>query len=402
MKEQTKRLGWAGKGVLIFGGMLPAISTGTISVMLPGISEAFGAGGDSSLLITMVATAAGLGMMVGAPVGGYLADRIGRRAVLTGSMGLFALFGLSALLVNELWQLIGARFVIGLAAGAMGATFIATIADFFDDLSQGKWLGINAATATLFVIILNPIAGILVDTGWRNGFVIYAAALPILLLVIIGIPGGTEAPDSDGNDTGYLALLRGIPRIGQTALLATIGGTLAMGTVLYWPFRLRELGVTSAEQLSYYYLPNVTVVFLAAISYGLVRRKLSVNQVFAVCGALSAFGLVVMAFAPTPLVAAIGLTIEGGAIGLMTPNLSLYAISIAPTYARARVVGMMKSVYYGSPFLTQFALEGINSLAGIPATLLAIAAMSGFLMLYMVIEIRRGHEVAPAVPAVGT
>ena len=387
-------LNWAGKAVLLFGGVLPGIATGTISVMLPGISEAFGHGGESSLLITMIATVAGLGMMIGAPVGGYLADRIGRRTVLMAGVALFAAFGLSALLVTELWQLIGARFVIGLASGAMTATYVAIIADHFDDKAQGKWVGFNASIAVLFVVLLNPVAGALVDTGWRNGFLIYATALPVLLLAALGIPKNAEVIDT-GHDTSLLGLVRGIPRLGQTALLATIGGTLATGTVLYWPFRLRELGIMSAAELAYYYIPNVMVVFIAAFSYGFVRKWVSVNQVFAICGAISAAGLVVLAFAPSPIIAAVGLTIEGAAIGLMTPNLSIYAISIAPAHARARVVGLMKGVYYGSPFLTQFALEAVNGLAGISATLLTIAAMSFSLTLYMLVEMRRGHTVAP-------
>ncbi|WP_279351513.1 MFS transporter [Erythrobacter litoralis] len=392
----TRQLNWAGKAVLLFGGVLPGIATGTISVMLPGISEAFGGGGESNLLITMVATAAGLGMMLGAPIGGYIADRVGRRFVLVAAVALFATFGLSAMLVSELWQLIAARLVIGFASGAMTATYVAIIADNFDDKAQGKWVGFNASIAVLFVVLLNPVAGALVDTGWRNGFLVYAVSLPVLLLAVLGIPKRDPAEDEVPEQTNLMGLIRAIPRLGQTALLATIGGTLATGTVLYWPFRFRELGITSAEQLAYHYIPNVMVVFIAAFSYGWVRKWLSVNQVFAVSGAISAFGLLIVALAPDPITAAVGLTIEGAAIGLMTPNLSIYAISIAPAHSRARVVGLMKGVYYGSPFLTQFALEGINAVAGISATLLAIAAMSFCLTLYMLIEMKRGTVVAPA------
>jgi|GEM_PF-1888201 len=398
MSVQPKALNWAGKAVIIFGGVLPGIATGTISVMLPGISEAFGGGGDANLWITMVATAAGLGMMLGAPIGGYIADRVGRRFVLMAAVALFSAFGLVAMGVTELWQLIAARFVIGFASGAMTATYVAIIADNFGDRDQGKWVGFNASIAVLFVVILNPVVGALVDNGWRNGFLVYAIGLPILLLAVLGIPARSR-DDEDGpqENASLLSVVRGIPRLGQTAILATIGGTLATGTVLYWPFRFRELGITSAEELAYHYIPNVMVVFIAAFSYGWIRKWLSVNQVFAVSGAISALGLAVVALAPTPLIAAIGLTVEGAAIGFMTPNLSIYAISIAPAHSRARVVGLMKGVYYGSPFLTQFVLEAINSWRGISATLLAIAAMSFSLTLYMFLEMRRSPAVAPAV-----
>ena len=398
MSTAPSKLNWAGKAVIIFGGVLPGIATGTISVMLPGISEAFGGGGDSNLWITMVATAAGLGMMLGAPIGGYIADRVGRRFVLMAAVALFAAFGLAAMTVTELWQLIAARLVIGFASGAMTATYVAIIADNFEEKDQGKWVGFNAAIAVLFVVVLNPVVGALVDEGWRNGFLVYAIGLPILLLAVLGIPARKKPEIGEVDESAsLLSVIRGIPRLGQTALLATIGGTLATGTVLYWPFRFRELGITSAEELAYHYIPNVMVVFIAAFSYGFIRKWLSVNQVFAVSGAISAFGLVIVAFAPNPIIAAIGLTIEGAAIGFMTPNLSIYAISIAPANSRARVVGLMKGVYYGSPFLTQFVLEAINGWRGISATLLAIAAMSFGLTIYMLVEMRRSDPIAPAV-----
>ena len=397
MSARPAVLNWAGKGVLIFGGVLPGIATGTISVMLPGISQAFGGGGESNLWITMVATAAGLGMMLGAPIGGYVADRVGRRFVLMAAVALFSAFGLLAMTVTDLWQLIAARFVIGFASGAMTATYVAIIADSFGEKEQGKWVGFNASIAVLFVVLLNPVVGALVDEGWRNGFLVYAIGLPILLLAVLGIPARTKPGEGEDEESVSLVnLIRGIPRLGQTALLATIGGTLATGTVLYWPFRFRELGITSAEELAYHYIPNVMVVFIAAFSYGYIRKWLSVNQVFALSGAISAFGLVVVALAPSALIAAVGLTVEGAAIGFMTPNLSMYAISIAPVHSRARVVGLMKGVYYGSPFLTSFALEQITGWRGISATLLAIAAMSFCLTIYMMIEMRRGPVIAPA------
>ena len=399
MTTRSSSLGPAGKAAVVLGGVLPAIAAGTISVMLPGISDAFD-GAHHGLMVKMVATAVGLGMMFGAPLGGVLADRIGRRDVLVGAAAIFGLFGLSALLVTELWQLIAARFVIGLAAGALTAVAVALIGDHFEPAAQGRWLGLNGGVAVVIVVLLNPIAGALVDTGWRNGFLIYALALPIMLLVYLGVPPGrTHAP------TDALALAAEELRkdklspVWKTVVLATFAGTLATGTVLYWPFRLRELGVESARDLALYYVPNIIVVAAAAFAYPLIRRRLSVTQVFAASGLLSAIGLCILALAPTPIVASLGLIIEGAGIGVMTPNLSLYAISIAPAQARARVIGMMKGVYFGSPFATQFLLEALNRAGGVPAALLGIATSSGMLGIYMVVQSRGERRGPTAVTA---
>lgn len=375
----------AGMAAVILGGAPTGIAVGTISVMLPSISDAF-ADGTNGLAIKMVATGAGLGMMLGSPLGGYLSDRWGKRPMLAATTLLFVLAGCGMMLASELWQIIAARFIVGFCAGTMSVCYLALIGDWFSGEAQGRWLGFNGAAATFILLLLNPLAGALTDTGWRNGFLIYALALPMLLLVFSGVPRGTASLAAPKTDTAPVR--DGAPfRMPWAAMiLAVIVGTIATGTMLYWPFRLREIGVTSARDLGLYVLPNMLLVGLAGFSYGFVRRYLSISQVFAFTGLCSATGLAIIALAPHPGIAAVGLATEGVAIGLMTPNLSMFAIEASTPETRARVIGAMKGVYFGSPFVTQFALEALSQRHGPSSALLAIASLSVGLALFMVVR----------------
>lgn len=373
----------AGMAAVILGGAPTGIAVGTISVMLPSLSDAFG-DGTNGLAIKMVATGAGLGMMLGSPLGGYLSDRWGKRPMLAATTLLFVLAGCGMMLASDLWQIIGARFIVGFCAGTMSVCYLALIGDWFSGEAQGRWLGFNSAAATFILLLLNPLAGALTDTGWRNGFLIYALALPMLLLIFAGVPKGTVSlgtPDTDNAQTRESAPFK-MPW--AATVLAVVVGTIATGTMLYWPFRLREIGVTSARDLGLYVLPNMLLVGLAGFSYGFVRRYLSISQVFAFTGLCSATGLAIIALAPNPGIAAIGLATEGVAIGLMTPNLSMFAIGASTPQTRARVLGAMKGVYFGSPFVTQFALEALSQRHGPSCALLAIASLSVGLALLMV------------------
>lgn len=375
----AQELNKAGQASVVLGGVLGGIATGTISVMLPGISDAF-SNDNNSLAIKMVATAAGLGMMIGAPLGGFLADRFGRLLVIASATLLFGAAGLAAMASTELWQLIAARLVVGITAATVSVSFVALVGDRFSPQSQGRWLGYNGAAATLVVLILIPITGALADISWRYGFLVYLLSIPCLVLAFAGVPRhltriATTSPQAP-RPTRFQAPW-------GAWMLAVIVGTISMGTSLYWPFRLREIGVESARDLALYAMPNIVLIGLTGFAYGRIRRYLSVTQVFMASGLLSGVGLATIALSPTPGLVMVGLAIEGVAVGLMTPNLSLYSIGISSPENRARTVGVVKGVYYGSPFLTQFVLEAIAQRGGPSAALLAIGTTSFGLALFL-------------------
>lgn len=381
-KSEAGGLNLAGKASVGLGGVLPGIAAGTISVMLPGISDAF-SDGTNDLQIKMVATAAGLGMMVGAPLGGYLSDRLGRMPVLSLATVIFGVAGCSVLFVGSLWHLIALRFVIGFCSGTLSVCYLALIGDAFQGQAQSRWLGYNGAAATFFLMLLNPAAGALTDIGWQYGFLIYGLAFPSLLLVFAGVPKTAVRSDEpiEASTSGDRFKMPWAAMV-----LAIVAGTIATGTMLYWPFRLREIGVTSARDLGLYVLPNVLLVGLSAFLYGFVRRHLSIAQVFTLCGFCSALGLAIIAFSMRPVLTMVGLAIEGIAVGLITPNLTMFTISLSTQATRARTLGAMKGVYFGSPFLTQFVLEWVSRRSGPAGALLTIGGVSLGLGLFMLMR----------------
>ncbi|MCE7798899.1 MFS transporter [Sphingobium sufflavum] len=354
-------------------GVLPAIAAGTVSVMLPSINDAFN-NGSNGIWIKSVATAAGLGMMVGAPASGFAIDRLGRRRVLLTAAAVFGAVGCSITLMTQLWQIIIARFFIGIASGAMGVGIAAVIGDMFRGRHQGRWLGLNAGVATFFVLVLSPVVGAMSDLGWRYGFAVYALAIPVLLAVAKGIPNaaprwGTAAPRAQ-----IFTSPRSIPW--RAIILAVFMGTLSMGTALYWPFRLREVGIETGRDIALYGLPNILLSGAAALGYGVFRRYMSITSMFVVGACLSAMGLIAMGLASKPAMVGLGLMVEGLAIGMMTPNLTAFALSVGIPAQRGQTVGLVKGALYGSPFLTQFILEPVSRYGGASAALWTIAAMA--------------------------
>lgn len=158
---------------------------------MPGMMADFGwSRGD-------ISTAGGLGLVGGfaAPFVGRLADRVGVRVVIIGSMLLIGLadVGLSRI-SGGLWHY--QVFVICLAVAASGTNVLVygkLIARAFVR-HRGMALGLVTSGISLSTIAVPPVLGIIIAArGWRAGMVslavlIVMVALPLVLLAIRRVP----------------------------------------------------------------------------------------------------------------------------------------------------------------------------------------------------------------------
>ena len=66
----------------------------------------------------LIGAATLLGIMLGAPVFGYLTDRFGRRTLMVADLSVFVAASVAQIFVAGAWELIALRFVLGVAIGA--------------------------------------------------------------------------------------------------------------------------------------------------------------------------------------------------------------------------------------------------------------------------------------------
>src|ERR1700716_985539 len=85
--------------------------------------------GPSPFWLGLLFAASGAGLLLGAVAGGRLADRIGRRPVLVGSLAAFGLASLLTTLAGNMQALCAMRFVTGLGLGGAMPNLIALTAD---------------------------------------------------------------------------------------------------------------------------------------------------------------------------------------------------------------------------------------------------------------------------------
>ncbi len=151
-------------------GLLTGLTALAIDIMLPAFEQmrpAFGLDDDStrlSLTVTLYVMGAGVGHLFYGPI----ADAVGRKPVLAGSLLLYAAAALAAALAPTLAVLYGARFVWGVAAAGPRILTQTIVRDRFAGTAMAR---VMTLVQTVFFVapIVAPVLGkVLVVVGsWR-------------------------------------------------------------------------------------------------------------------------------------------------------------------------------------------------------------------------------------------
>ena len=179
-------------GLCVAAAMCEGMDVQTAGLAAGGISRTFH---PSPAQLGLFFAAASLGLMVGAVVGGRLADRFGRKPVLT--VSIFA-FGLCSLMTAATWNmptLTGARLMTGLGLGGAMPNLIALAADLSGQKSRNTSIGLSYVGMPLGAGVTSLIALALPDGLWRPLFLIGGIS-PIVLAVLIASFLKTPASES--------------------------------------------------------------------------------------------------------------------------------------------------------------------------------------------------------------
>lgn len=157
---------------LAIDSMLPA---------LPAIGEGLGVAEDNRR--QLVVTAYLLGFGAAQIIYGPLSDRFGRKGLLIGSLGLFALFSLLAGIASSFALLLAARTMQGVAAAATRVLVVSIIRDRYQGSGMARIMSI-VMIVFMIVPVLAPSfgQGVLAVATWRHIFIFLAVYGAVLAL----------------------------------------------------------------------------------------------------------------------------------------------------------------------------------------------------------------------------
>jgi len=178
--------------LLISGGMfIDGFILGGIGVVMPAISS------DLSLSVEwqgLIGAAALIGIFFGGPLGGYLADRIGRRPMFTIDLLIFFCGSIAQFFVDDPWQLFGVRVLMGVAIGADYAIGWPLLAEFSPARMRGRLLVVQEAAWYVGFLVAYALGWVITVSDSANWNVILGlSTVPTVIVMLLRL-GTPESP----------------------------------------------------------------------------------------------------------------------------------------------------------------------------------------------------------------
>ncbi|PLT04863.1 MFS transporter, partial [Klebsiella pneumoniae] len=116
-----------------------------------------------------------------APLAGMVGDRLSRRRLLIAATGVYAVFGLLPVMLDDLHTILLARLVMGIADAFILTTANALIGDYFTGEARSKWLAVQSGMGSVLSTLIVLGAGLLGTLGWYGPIYLYALAIPVFI-----------------------------------------------------------------------------------------------------------------------------------------------------------------------------------------------------------------------------
>ena len=177
---------WRVSFIAGLGGILYGYDMGIIAAALIFVRDSFHL---STQMQEMVVSIVLVGAMLGAIIGGSVADRIGRRATLLWGGGLFILGSILAPLSPNVFTLIMARLLLGLAIGFTSVTAPVYVSELAPPQSRGRLISLYQFALTVGIALADLVGYWLAGRqAWRWMFGIGALPAVLFLVLVLTLP----------------------------------------------------------------------------------------------------------------------------------------------------------------------------------------------------------------------
>ena len=177
---------WKVSFIAGLGGILYGYDMGIIAAALIFVRSSFILSIETEELVVSVVL---IGAMLGAVLGGSVADKFGRRATLVSGGVLFTVGSLLAPLSPSVGWLIAARMLLGLAIGFTSVTAPVYVSELAPPRSRGMLIGLYQFALTLGIALADLVGFWLAGAhAWRLMFGLGAIPAGLFLVLVVTVP----------------------------------------------------------------------------------------------------------------------------------------------------------------------------------------------------------------------
>ena len=333
-----------------------------------------GSRGVSTAEAGLVLTAFGAGQAISQPIGGVLADRLGRRVALVSGLLSSAALLLAVGAATTLPALALAVFAYGLCLDAVRPAVQAAVADVVPTKDRARAYALNFWAINLGFSVAVPLGGFLASRGYWWLFAVDAATAVVFALVVVlrvpetrplRVPGATAGSLREVlADRLLLALV--LCNIGQAAVYMQAFSTL--------PLVVADDGLGEAAYGVALGLNGILIVALQPFVLAVLARQDS-GRLLLVAGVVQGGGLALHGFAdslPEHMAAVavwtVGEVLQAGLLSGLVADLS-------PAHLRGRYLGVFGASFGIAAFLAPLAGTQTLQHLGEPALWTACAVL---------------------------
>ena len=255
---------WKVSSIAGLGGILYGYDIGIIAAALIFVRTSFSL---STQMEGVVVSIVLVGSMLGAVLGGGIADRFGRRTILLWGGVIFILGSILAPLSPNVATLIVSRAFLGIAIGFTSVTAPVYVSELAPPESRGRLIGLYQFALTLGIALANLVGyWLAADQGWRLMFGLGAIPAVIFLLMVLTVPESPRWLVAQGRSPEAENILRSYTdEVGTQLLLNDIRNSLMVHAELRW---------------SALWSPSVRGSLFIAVGFTVLQQVTGINTIF--------------------------------------------------------------------------------------------------------------------------
>lgn len=337
--------------VLLLGSSLTIMGAVMVAPILPKLGAEFGpVDPRADLLVPLAVTGPALAIAIVAPLAGWLADKVGRKALLVVATLLYALLGVVPALLNDLTSIVGVRLLFGCAEAAIMTCCATLIADYWRGEERMRFVNLQVVTIGLVGALFFVLGGVLGEHSWRLPFYLYL--LPLLLVPamirVLWEPSRTAPSNviSGGDEQVSIPVL-------LVGYLLILGGMILNFIVpVQTPILLVGMGVTSSTMIGACAGLGLLATLGGSLTWPVLRRTLGIAGCNALLLTLLALGLWLLLRAQSYQEVLLAVTIHGLGAGLLVPNAMAPVMNALSASTRGRGLGIFTACLYIGQFVS--------------------------------------------------
>lgn len=354
-----------GLAALLACGLFTTIGLFSPGLVLPQIAQAFAGTPHVALMTELVGTLASFAFAIGAPLSGALIVRLGCRRILPPALLLFAMAGTAPAMLHDLWSILAARVVLGLALSAIFTGALTGIGALRADrrMPMFGWFSVAGGSAA---IILFPLVGAIGHYGWRPVFLVNLLALPVIPL-IWALPSTLGRASGHRQSAKTASTSEGLfsPALAGLLILAALAGMTMLIGPIYAPLYLATLDISDTRLMAVpVTLGSIAAVFASA-GYGYLHGRLGQRGLWIATLLATGAALIVAGTSNGMIMFTAAVMILSAMVALMAPHVSAVALAISPPHKGPQAIGLANGVMFGAQLAFPFLAAWLRGMAGL-------------------------------------